>query len=180
LKLYFYGHELVCQPFYPRVESLDGLFELKKSLVSLMKRHDLKGIAAPQVGILLQLVIVQLKDGNYLDLVNPRITRMYGSEPEKMETCISCPPNENGCLVRRMDTIHLYASHIENIEEVQELKFTGIDSRIIQHEVDHLAGTFFFERAKIADRNTVVRRFNSWQIKKAIQPKKEQPWQPHQ
>ena len=153
---------MVSQPAYPRVESSEGLDLIKAQMVAMMKRHGFNGLAAPQVGIMLQLVVVKLEDGAYLDLVNPEITRMYGAEVEELETCSSCPPQDNTCKVARMQIIHLKASSIYNLENVEDLRFKGNYSRVIQHEIDHLQGVFFFNRASIKDSVEVVQRFKNW------------------
>src|ERR1700677_4288352 len=96
---------MVSQPRYPLVEKLAEVQDIRDHMVDMMVRHGYKGLAAPQIGILLQLIVVKLESGIYLDLVNPVIRRMYGAETEEIETCISCPPKDNGCKVARMQII---------------------------------------------------------------------------
>ena len=155
---------MVSQDVYPRIESSDGILGTMAQMVAMMKHHGYKGLAAPQVGILQQLVVVRLEDGRYLDLVNPVITRMYGAEFESLETCISCPPRDNGCKVARMQIIHVTASRVQQLDSVVDLRFKGPDARLIQHEIDHLEGTFFFERASIKDKVDVIQRYKNWQL----------------
>ena len=162
MKLYFYGHEMVSQPKYPRVESTEGLALAKAEMVAFMERHKLQGLSAPQVGIMLQMVVVRLEGGAYLDLINPLITRMQGAETEELESCISCPPEHNVCKVSRMQIIQVRAGNIYDIENLADMRFKGHDSRVIQHELDHLEGTFFFSRASTRDRNLVERKFKDW------------------
>lgn len=162
MKLYFYGHEMISQPQYPRVESTEGLALVKSQMVTVMERYKLRGLAAPQLGIMLQVIVVRLDAGTYLDLVNPQITRMQGVETEELESCISCPPDNNVCKVARMQIIQVRAASIYDLDNVSDMRFKDQESRVIQHEVDHLEGTFFFTRASTRDRNLVERKFKEW------------------
>ncbi len=164
---------MVSQPFYPAVESKEGLEEIRGQMISAMKRYNLKELAGPQVGVNLQFVVVQLRFGTFLELINPKITRMYGLEEEEIEGCISVPPHDNRCPVRRMKTIHIRASHLSDINRYSDLVFEGPDARVIQHALDHLEGTFFLHRASIRDRHIVTRRFEEWRDKRRQQRAQE-------
>jgi peptide deformylase len=164
---------MVSQPRYPLVEKLAEVQDIRDHMVDMMVRHGYKGLAAPQIGILLQLIVVKLESGIYLDLVNPVIRRMYGAETEEFETCVSFPPKDNGCKVARMQIIDVTASSVRNMEE-SEYHFKGPIARLIQHEVDHLEGTFFFQRASIKDKVEVTQRFRDWKHQWKLTHEKEQ------
>jgi peptide deformylase len=142
-------------------------------MIAMMKRHGLKGLAAPQVGILKQLVVVRTEGDQFIELVNPIIKGMYGSEFQMPETCISCPPRDNGCMVARMQIIELVVSPVQNLESIEQLRFKGDIARVIQHEIDHLDGTFFFHRASIKDKTAVINRFNNWRHQWKVTNQKE-------
>jgi peptide deformylase len=181
LKLYYYGHEHVMAPSNPRVEPGEHLEGLRDKMIAMMIRHELNGLSAPQMGIPKQMVVVKLHDGTYLDLINPYITKMYGAEENELETCISCPPHDNGCLVPRMKTIHVTACTVGNLYDPFNTRFDGQDARVVQHEVDHLDGTFFFHRASIVDRVNTIKRFKTWRHEwKLANAMKGEPWQRHQ
>lgn len=162
MKLYFYGHEMVSQPKYPAVESTAGLAHIKSQMVQVMIRHGLRGLAAPQIGHLMQMVVIKLDSGCYLDIINPRVTRMIGAEEEELESCISCPPPNNVCKVYRVETVQVNAANIHDVENVAHLRFEGKDARVVQHELDHLDGVFFHDRASRRDRDLVLNRFKDW------------------
>jgi peptide deformylase len=109
--------------------------------------------------------MIRQEDGTLVDLVNPYILRMYGAEYRHFETCISCPPPDNNCKVDRMQIIEVMAGTVENPGLEREWRFKGIDSRVVQHEIDHLSGTFFFDRANLNDRAKVIERFQQWKLK---------------
>lgn len=162
MKLYFYGSELVSMPCYPEVDSLDGIPELKQQMIQFMDRQGLKGLSAPQIGHLIQMVVVKLEDGSLLELINPRIASMYGAEYAESERCISFPPSGNECRVNRIQVVHVLAGSATSIDDVYEYRFKGKDSRVVQHELDHLQGTFFFDRAEVREKTKALARYGEW------------------
>lgn len=172
MNLYLYGHEHVTQPSYPLVESAEGLLREIKQMEAFMIRQGLFGLAAPQVGILKQLVLVRLGATTFLSLINPVIKGMYGAEYEERERCISCPPYDNSCRVSRIQIIEVWHSCVQQLDYTEKARFKGEIARIIQHEIDHLEGTFFFHRASIREKNKVIERFSQWQKQKLTQEKR--------
>lgn len=167
MKLYFYGSELVSQPEYFPVEVVspsEGRFirKVEERMLAVMEQFKLRGLAAPQVGIPLRMIVVRLKNQKILTLLNPTIDRMYGHEVEYSEGCISCPPGGNSCRVARMQVIDVTGSRVERPDYEEKWQFRGQESRIIQHEVDHLTGTFFLDRASVVEKTNVLEKFHQW------------------
>lgn len=140
----------------------DSLFELKKYMLGVMEGSRGIGLSACQVGIFRQFFIMENKDGDVLDFVNPEIERMYGAEREGFESCLSIPPFSNGCPVFRMQHVILTAGTVKYPKYRQTWRFSTIDARVVQHEVDHLWGTFFIDRVSGKRRSDVLDAFNSW------------------
>jgi peptide deformylase len=95
------------------------------------------GLAAPQVGILKRLVVIDMGQG-LIKLVNPKIIRKEGSQ-EVIEGCLSIP-NTWGKL-KRPEKVTLQALN-ENGEEII-LTGTGDLAKCFCHELDHLEGILF-------------------------------------
>ena len=103
------------------------------------------GLAANQIGIALQVVVVDNSteddERHYITLVNPVISCGEGSivDEEGCLSVIECTAN-----VKRFRKIHVTAQDVEG----QPLEFDAEDryARILQHEVDHLLGTLFIDR----------------------------------
>lgn len=95
------------------------------------------GLAAPQVGILKRLVVIDMGQG-LVKLVNPRIIHQEGSQ-EVIEGCLSIP-NKWGKLIRP-DKVTIQALN-ENGEELT-LNGTGDLAKCFCHEIDHLDGILF-------------------------------------
>lgn len=122
-----------------------------RQLVSLMRRamQDANGIglAAPQVGVSSRVILyTDFSDEKHPQvhaLVNPVILKMAGEQIDPPEGCLSLP----GLLgtVRRALTVWVKATNMQG--KVIKLKAEGLTARVIQHEIDHLDGILFIDRA---------------------------------
>lgn len=100
------------------------------------------GLAAPQIGILRRLVVIDIGEGP-LKLINPEITFTDGEE-EDLEGCLSVP-GYNGLVKRPEKLVCKYTN--ENNENI-ELEAEGFLARAICHELDHLDGILYTDKAK--------------------------------
>jgi peptide deformylase len=120
-------------------------------LFDTMKAEDGVGLAAPQVGVSEQVLVlaVPVKKHQRVDLtlVNPEITRDEGWELGE-EGCLSVPGVYDE--VRRAYSIHLKA--LDETGKPIELDAEGYLARAIQHEIDHLNGVLFVDRLGILQR----------------------------
>lgn len=167
MKLFFFGSDLLQQSEYETVSPMDSeavtyLHEVESQMLAVINHFGISGLAAPQLGVPIQMAVVKLSGGQKLTLLNPRIERMYGSETEYSEGCISCPPGANTCPVARMQFIDVVASTLEMPGKEKDMHFTSADARVVQHEIDHLRGTFFFDRAELVEKAKVLERFQQW------------------
>ena len=124
----------VCRP----VEKFDErLVELLDDMAETMYQANGVGLAAPQVGILRRVVVIDVGDG-IIELVNPRILRTAGSETTS-EGCLSFP-GEYG-LVERPTEVEIEAEDRHG----KTFRMTGHDllARAFCHETDHLDGKVF-------------------------------------
>ena len=104
---------------------------------TLKAAKDGIGLAAPQVGILKQVVVLEV-DGIKLELINPEIIDKKGS-CEGVEGCLSVKNIEG--YVTRPETIKVKA--FNRLGEELILTCTGLLCRCICHEIDHLHGILF-------------------------------------
>lgn len=161
LTLQIYGPDLINVESEPVMESdLDWLPKLKEYMVSTMRRCNGVGLAAPQLGVFKRYVVIELKNGAVIDLINPDITKMYGREIDGLEGCLSLPPGGNECPVPRMECVDVEAEGTAYGRKRWE--FRRDDARVVQHELDHLTGTFFIDRVSDKRRRQVLERFVIW------------------
>lgn len=126
----------VCRP----VEKFDDkLKTLLDDMYETMLNGDGVGLAAPQVGILRRIFVIDIGDG-LLEFVNPKILKTSGVQ-ESSEGCLSCP-GEYGITKRPMYvTVEAYNREGDRFSMNAE----GLLAKAICHENDHLDGILFKE-----------------------------------
>ena len=117
--------------------------ELIKEMKEIMLAKDGIGLAAPQINEHVRLIIVNTKDGIVV-FCNPEITSQSWKKEVDEEGCLSVP-NVTG-LVNRNYQITVSAKKPSG--EPFETTAKGLFSRVIQHEIDHLDGILFIDKAK--------------------------------
>lgn len=118
------------------VTMLDNMYET-------MVAHDGVGLAAPQIGQSLRVAVIQAdEEDDILELINPELVA-YEGETVDIEACLSIPGQYG--LVPRYDRIVIRYFDREGVE--YELEADDYFSRIIQHEMDHLDGHLFIDKA---------------------------------
>lgn len=135
------GDEILRKKSRP-VEVIDEkIVELVKDMIETMHKYNGVGLAAPQVGILKRIVVIDLYDDNGpIVLINPVITKTKGTQ-EVEEGCLSFP-NQFARIVRPEEAV------VEALNEKGEkirVKGKGLLAQAICHEVDHLEGILFVD-----------------------------------
>ena len=133
------------------VEFDDDLKALVKAMFERMFASKGVGLAAPQVG-LQKRVLVLNEDGEdnekNLALINPKIVELSGPKTLFEEGCLSFPGIY--AEVTRPDRCRVEAFDVDGNKIERE--FSGFESRIVQHEYDHLEGVLLVDRMTAADR----------------------------
>lgn len=121
-----------------KVEKFDEkLFILLNDMRETLKKADGVGLAAPQVGILRRVVIVDIGDG-LIELINPEIIEQSGEQRE-VEGCLSCP-QKWGITIRPMKVkVKAYNRYGEEFI----VEGSGLKAKAFCHEIDHLNGILF-------------------------------------
>ncbi|RMG01967.1 MAG: peptide deformylase [Nitrospirae bacterium] len=128
------------------VEDINGnLQKLIDDMVETMYAAPGIGLAAPQVGELVRLIVVdvssQQEDCPLIVLLNPEIIEVAGKIPSE-EGCLSVPGYVS--TIQRAENV-LIRGHDREGKPV-EVEATGLLARALQHEIDHLNGTLFVDR----------------------------------
>ncbi len=121
--------------------------QLSRRMIATVQHPDHKGvgIAAPQVGINRQLIVVQRfdkEDKPFEVYFNPRITAFADSLHLRAEGCLSIPGVRD--MVERPWGIHL--QYQDRTGALHEEYVEGFTARIFQHEIDHLNGVLFTDK----------------------------------
>jgi peptide deformylase len=120
--------------------------EIKQLFLDMEKtmiEKDGIGLAAPQIGENIRVVVINTDDGSVV-LVNPKIIKKSFKKEIMEEGCLSLP--EIFGLVKRSQNVNLVA--LDKNGKKIKFKAKGMFARVIQHEVDHLDGVLFIDRAK--------------------------------
>lgn len=139
----------------PVVKFDEKLWSLLDDMKDTLKKADGVGLAAVQVGILRRIVIVDVGDGNPVELINPEIVEQSG-EQEGQEGCLSLP-GEWG-IVSRPDFVKVRAQNRKGQWCMH--KGEGLKARCFCHEIDHLDGIVFTDRAKHMLTDEELQRLN--------------------
>ena len=137
------GNPVLKQVSVP-VERIDKkLKKLMDDMAETMYEHDGVGLAAPQVGKNIRLVVIDCQDEHgLLELINPKITFKEG-EVVDTEGCLSVPDIYGE--VKRAAKVKV--EFMNRRGKSQHLTATGLLARCIQHELDHLEGQLFIDIA---------------------------------
>ena len=134
------GDEVLKKECKAVTEVTDHTLELIEDMFDTMYSAGGVGLAAPQVGIRKQIVVIDVEDGNQYVLINPVIEEMSGSQTGQ-EGCLSVP-GKCGQVTRAE---HVKAKALnENMEEF-EIEADGLLARCILHECDHLDGKLYVD-----------------------------------
>ena len=118
------------------------IIQLLDDMIDTMRAADGVGLAAPQVGVLRRIVVIETPDEGLIELINPKIIA-YAGEQRSEEGCLSIP-GKFGITVRPMHvTVRAMNRKGENIE----VNGSGLLAKAFCHEIDHLDGKLYIECA---------------------------------
>ncbi|EKE01992.1 MAG: hypothetical protein ACD_21C00010G0003 [uncultured bacterium] len=118
---------------------------LGESMIETMIHNNGIGLAAPQVGINLNLFVISgeaTEKGEHLVLCNPTITFQSATTHIMEQGCLSCPTLFGD--VRRPEKIRVKAYTLDGKKHVFKAK--GLLAVVFQHEIDHLRGTLIIDK----------------------------------
>ena len=133
----------VCRPvdtITPRV------LTLLDDMVETMRAANGVGLAAPQVGILRRIVVIEVEPGEVIELINPKIIA-YSGEQDGQEGCLSVP-GRWGMVKRPM---HVTVRALNRKGEEFEITGHELLARCFCHELDHLDGALYIDKAYSMD-----------------------------
>lgn len=119
------------------------ILTLLDDMVETMRAANGVGLAAPQVGILRRIVVVEVEDGEVYELINPKIIAFSG-EQEGLEGCLSVP-GEWGIVKRPM---HVTVRAMNRHGQIVDYTGSELLARAFCHELDHLDGKLYIDRAE--------------------------------
>lgn len=133
------GDDILTKKCRPVNEINKRITDILDDMIDTLYESGGVGLAAPQVGILRRLVVIDIGDG-LIELINPEIISSSGSQTDN-EGCLSNPGKYG--LVTRPDKVTVRALNRDG--ETIEITGEGLLARAFCHEIDHLEGKMFME-----------------------------------
>ena len=125
----------ICRP----VEQITPrILTLLDDMVETMRAANGCGLAAPQIGVLRRIAVVEVEEGKVIELINPKIIA-YAGEQQESEGCLSIPGKWG--ITKRPEHVTVRATNRRG--ELFDVSGSGLMARALCHELDHLDGKLF-------------------------------------
>ena len=138
LKILKFGEETLRKTARPVDEITPRIITLLDDMIETMRKAGGCGLAAPQVGVLRRIAVIEVEEGKVYELINPKIIAFAGEQIDS-EGCLS-NPGEYG-LTKRPKAVTVRA--LDRHGKEYELSGTDLLARAICHECDHLDGKLY-------------------------------------
>lgn len=142
LKILKIGDETLRKISRPVDSITPRILTLLDDMVETMRAANGAGLAAPQVGILRRIVVVETEQEGLFELINPKIIA-YSGEQESEEGCLSVP-GKWGVTRRPM---HVTVRAMNRKGETVDINASGFLAKAFCHELDHLDGKLYIDCA---------------------------------
>lgn len=142
--LMYFGSEVLRKKCKPVEQVNDKIRMILDDMADTMYHYDGGGLAAPQIGILKRIIVIDVGSG-LLKLINPEIIQVEGHR-EVTEGCLSLPDRWGKLMRPKKVTVKAMN---ENDEEVV---ITGENelAKALCHEIDHLEGVLFIDKVRVS------------------------------
>ena len=132
--------------------------QIGSAMLEILRNQGGIGLSANQVGLPLNMCVIELEPNNPMILINPRITKTSTIKVPSQEGCLSLP----GCLV----TVQRYKEITVEYEDVRgttnSLNATNLLSYCLQHEIDHLTGVLMINRLGSYHKEKAIKQMNKF------------------
>ena len=130
-----------------RVRAIDAYIKkLAEDMVDSMHEYNGVGIAAPQVGVSLRVIVIEVPDEPVITLINPEIVKKTG-ERDVSEGCLSIPGYRGD--IKRAETVLAKGQGLDG-KEVR-IKATDLLAQALEHEVGHILGSLYIDLLESMD-----------------------------
>ncbi len=147
LNIVKYGDEVLRKVARPVDTITPRILTLLDDMAETMRAADGCGLAAPQVGILRRIAVIELEETGLVELINPTIIAFSG-EQYAQEGCLSIP--ENWPYTKR--PMHVTVRALNRKGETFDIMGSELVARALCHELDHLDGKLMIDRKAPEDK----------------------------
>lgn len=122
------------------------MIELIENMEKTMMLKNAAGLAAPQIGEGIRLIILYNENKNII-MINPEIVKKSWSKETEMEGCLSVLNKKNEIYYRKVSRHKkIICLYFDENGKKQKIEASGMLSRAIQHEIDHLDGILLIDK----------------------------------
>lgn len=131
-----------------RVPSIDkSVLKLIGDMIDTLDDAEGVGLAAPQIGVSLSIVVIHIPDDVPFALVNPEVIKRTG-EREVVEGCLSIPGYQGK--IKR--SVSVTVKGLDAQGKSMRIKADGLLAQALEHEIDHLEGVLYIDRLESRDK----------------------------
>ena len=162
LSLVIYPNSILKSKALPVEKITPELIQIANEMLDLMYESLGIGLAANQVGILKQIIVVDLQindERKPMIFFNPKIIYSSDDYKEVEEGCLSLPELKE--MISRPNVIEI--EYLDVDSKICKLKADGLLSVCLQHEIDHLNGILFVDRVSKIKKQFLLKKFKKLQ-----------------
>jgi peptide deformylase len=160
----------LAKPAKPVAKVDDSVRRLMADMIETMYQAPGIGLAAPQVGVLKRVIVVDCAKADEKPLpykmANPEILWQSEDLLINNEGCLSLP--EHYADVARPAEVRI--RYLDEQNEIRELHAKGLLATCLQHEIDHLEGMLFVDHISALKRNIILRKLQKTKRQNATEP----------
>ncbi len=143
LKILKDGDEILRKVSREVTEITPRVLTLLDDMKDTLHKANGAGLAAPQVGVLRRIVLIEVEDGKLYEMINPEIIERSDERQQELEGCLSVPGKWG--ITDRPKRVTVRA--MDRNGEYYTLTGTDLLARAICHETDHLDGVLYTDHA---------------------------------
>lgn len=141
-------HDMVLRRKAKKISSIDGSVQrLIDDMIETMYYSEGVGLAAPQIGVSLRLIVLQMPEEEPVVIINPEIVKRSG-EREVTEACLSVP-GYSGEIKR---SLSVTVKGLDRQGKAIRIKAEGLMAQALEHEIDHLDGKLYIDHVESEDK----------------------------
>jgi peptide deformylase len=140
-RIHLYGDPILSTHCLPVINIDDTVEDIVLDMLDILKKDGGVGLAAPQIGEALRIIVIKEPDKEPLILINPEIREKSEETVKSIEGCLSIPGVM--CEIQRPIFFDIVFKDIEGVEQAKHLE--ELEAQIFAHEYDHLEGRLIID-----------------------------------
>ena len=137
-------------------EITDEIRTIWQDMIDTMDANPGVGLAAPQIGVMLQLAVVDASDARNkrIRMANPQVLEASAKMNEHEEAS----PNLPGVFAKVTRPRAVSVRYLDENGVIMRREFVGLEATSVQHQIDHLAGRMYFDNVSKVKRDMLLRK----------------------